>query len=112
MSGQPFDDAAKSRLAKSILSGKDDNDGDEGLSSNPPALPGKRVGRIEIDSANNGYIVEHRRRTEKTRKGGDGKSFPDSEYHTIKQVFGENDHEGMLNHIKAVLKSPKHTDSY
>jgi hypothetical protein len=117
MSGMPFDDAAKKRLARSIISGKDETLPGEGdsksLSSTEggqDTFPGKRTGSVEIDDANNGFIVSHRRKSDSTRKSSDGKVMPDTVHHNVKQVFSADDHEGMIKHVKAVLASPRHKD--
>lgn len=107
MSGKPFDDAAKKRLAESIISDTARPSEPDDTSTN---LPGKRSGNIEIDDADNGFIVTHRRRVDKpTRKNDKGDPMPvDYENHTVRKVFSSTDHDGMMSHVKDVLKSPRH----
>lgn len=77
---------------------------------------GERTGDIRIEDADNGFIVRHERRiarrASKSPKGdtdapGLASNGPSYDHINHQRVFGSDDHQGMLNHITNVMKSPK-----
>lgn len=121
-----FDDKAKARLAKAILSGKDDDanlretsvastEGVPGGASSD--FDGEHDGNIRIEAADNGMIVKHDRTVKrpgnKKPGGGDSPVSHDNyEHKSYARVFASNDHKGMTDHIAAIIKSPMRKRGY